>query len=404
MKRRGRTAEDPGLVGLGLGLASETGAVGSPIAGTLLVVPSQLVMLQIPASDLRNFADGMFPSLATNHVADSVRGYGHRYVAGHDLLLDVPDTLVKLGPGEALKQAGHVLLTDFPTKAGIPIPGFSQSGLGQLVERAGISSGWLQLNMTETGVGILAVADGATALAAALDGNLVMDSGTFLETFGAGTVELGIGLATENPLLSVAGIENILAGFVSTWETISVYVDPVELLGAAGTSALLGFAVALALSRQSPTDAALSACRSGTVGALYSVSSAFGFAAVAGFLAIGLGRGLGHFHNAEANRRIAVNDSSYRLLVEALASGSPRVVDLLHATVASAISTDPHGSLSVEHRELTVERSPLPSSVVSLPSDLVMLNDRGRSLLSRRIVVPDDPVELRSIYSSIFSM
>ena len=343
------------------------------MTGTLLVVPSQLVMLQIPAADLRNFADGLFPALATNRLADSVRGYEHRYVAGHDLLLDVPDTLVKLGPMEALKQTGHILLTDFPTKAGIPIPGFSLSGLGQLVERAGISSGWLQLNMTEAGVGIYAVADGATAFAAALDGSLVMDAGTALETFGAGTVELGIGLATENPLLTIAGIENIAAGFVSTWETISVYVDPLELLGAAGTSALLGFAVAYGLTRQSPTDAALNACRSGSVGALYSVSSAFGFAAVAGFMAIRLGRNLAQVHNAKADRRLTVDENALRNLIETLTSGNPQIANMLDASFATEVALDLPRILSAEQRDLTNEMCCLPSSATALPCEQVTL-------------------------------
>ena len=74
-----------------------------------------LAYLQIPADSMRRFFDGLFPMLAKNKTADVVSGFGHRWRAGHDLLVDVPRTMAKSGVQEASKQAGHILPTDFPT-------------------------------------------------------------------------------------------------------------------------------------------------------------------------------------------------------------------------------------------------------------------------------------------------
>ena len=90
---------------------------------------TQCAYMHIPADVLRNTVDGLFPSLAKNAAADAVSGFGHRWVHGHDLIMDIAGQFFR-HPVHAVKQAGHILLTDFPTKAGIPIPGFSQSGLG----------------------------------------------------------------------------------------------------------------------------------------------------------------------------------------------------------------------------------------------------------------------------------
>ena len=49
----------------GIGLSLSAGPVDTAIVGQLIVVPSQLAVLQIPASNLRNLVDGVFPSLKT---------------------------------------------------------------------------------------------------------------------------------------------------------------------------------------------------------------------------------------------------------------------------------------------------------------------------------------------------
>ena len=208
------------------GLAQTANPDTASLASDLLVVRGQMAYMHIPASELRNFVDGLAPSLAKNEIADCASGYGHRYKAGHDLLLDVPATFNRDGVSAGLKHAGHIILTDFPTKAGIPIPGFGHSGLGQLVEQAGIAKGWLQISLFDTGVGVFVFADGATNLMQALQGSLMMDFGTACQTFGMGSVEIGFAVATQNPLLVAGGVQNVFAGLVSTWQTISVYVVP----------------------------------------------------------------------------------------------------------------------------------------------------------------------------------
>lgn len=291
-----------------------------------------MVYMQIPARDLRNVVDGIFPSVARNPIADCARGFGHRYRAGHDLLLDVPATMGQHGIADGLRQAAHIVLTDFPTKAGIPIPGFSQSGLGQLIERAGIHSGWLQLSFFDSGVGILALADGASSLAQALHGALPMDFGTACQTFGVGSVELGLAMSTQNPLLLAGGLQDLLAGVVSTWQTFSVYVDPLELLGASGFSALLGFGIAHGLVGEDLKDATLDAIRSGAMGALYKVSAAFGYGALAGLLVCRLACALARKHNREEQALLSVDEHSCQLLIRELCSGNTDVLELLKRT------------------------------------------------------------------------
>lgn len=303
---------------LAFGLAQSASPDTASLAGNLLVIPGQMAYVHIPATELRNFVDGLVPSLAKNQIADCATGYGHRYMAGHDLLLNVPATFGSHGANAGIKHAGHILLTDFPTKAGIPVPGFSHSGLGHLLEQAGIARGWLQISLFDAGVGVFACADGATNLIHALQGSLLMDFGTACQTFGIGGVEIGFAMASQNPLLLAGGVQNVLAGLVSAWQTVSVYVDPLEFLGAGGMSALLGFAVANGLVGENLSDATFTAVRSGTIGALFTVSSAFGFGALAGFVACQLGRALAQAHNRAASERLTVDRHSYDLLVKEL--------------------------------------------------------------------------------------
>ena len=61
-------------------------------------IPARFAYMTIPADDLRVFADGMFPSFAKCPAADFIQGAAHRYIGGHDLLLDIPKTLVNRGP------------------------------------------------------------------------------------------------------------------------------------------------------------------------------------------------------------------------------------------------------------------------------------------------------------------
>lgn len=137
---------------------------------TLLIATGELLYARIPAEQIRAHADQLFPALAHDPGADAVSGQWHRWKHGHDLALDVPNALVHGGPSIALHRLGHILLTDFVTRQGIPIPGFSQSGLGQLLVEGGIPKGFLNIHCVEGGIGILALSEAGADLLAAIDG------------------------------------------------------------------------------------------------------------------------------------------------------------------------------------------------------------------------------------------
>jgi hypothetical protein len=387
------------------GIVQASSGHSASLATELLVSPGQMVYMLIPANELRNFADGLFPGLAKNQIADCASGMGHRYRAGHDLLLDVPSTLVNHGPSDALKHLGHIIATDFPTKAGIPIPGFSHSGLGHILEQWGIPKAWMSLNISDAGFGFLAIADGHSTLMAAIQGQLSMDFGTALQTFGAGALELKLAMiATTNPLLmTAAGMQNILAGLVATWNTFSVYVDPLELFGAAGMSTLLGFGMARGLAGENITDATRDAIRSGTIGALYSVSTAFGYGALAGFVVCRLASAMAKHHNTQSRNRLSVDAQSYRLLVEALSAGSTDLNELLDATAPLLLTKDETG-FSSDSRKLTSTVKTLPMSVRTLKATPIAVSGKAHTFSAHTLTLPDEPRALSEIYrSAIFS-
>jgi hypothetical protein len=359
----------PRVTGLFGGLPYGLSQAGVPsaghVSGQILIAPGQLVYLQIPANELRGLVDSFFPALKANAFADVASGWGHRYRAGHDLLLDVPRTFAFEGPREGLRHAGHIIMTDFPTKAGIPIPGFSHSGLGQVLEQIGIPNGWLQLSLFDSAVGILAVTGGTDSLIQALEGNLLMSFGTACQTFGLGGVELAIGIHTQNPLLVAGGIENVLAGLVSTWNTYSVYVNPLDFLGAAGISALLGFGIAYGLADQDLGDSVKDAIQCGAVGALSSVSSAFGFGAFAGLVVCRLCAALAEHQERGSLARMSVDREAYQQLFEALQSRNSDLRSILERTAPLALGE----SLSA-----------LPDSGISIPDHPMHLSCDGRAL------------------------
>lgn len=262
------------------------------------VIPAQFGYMQIPATTLRHFADGIFPSLA-KCAADSVAsGYMHRWVGGHDLIMDVFSTVGHDGVQSGLHQAGHILLTDFPTKAGIPIPLLSAQGLGGwLVNSVGISKGWLCLNMFETGIGIFAVADASSQLFAALAGELPMTAWTAFSTFGMGTGYILIGTETMNPLLLGAGVEKILAGVVSGLDELKsasalLQIDPLQFFGAGLVSAIIGFTISRALLGQDTAESVKMGLQNGAVGALLSASTGVGLGVMLGLAGYAYGKAL----------------------------------------------------------------------------------------------------------------
>lgn len=345
---------------------------------TAVIAPAQLAYVSIPADELRSFVDGLFPRLAQCSDADIVTGAGHRYMAGHDLLIDVPRTISESGVVDGTRHAGHILLTDFPTKAGIPIPGFSESGLGHLLEQAGIHRGWLQLNFCEAGLGIIAVAEGTPDLIQAINGTMLMHCSTFFDTFVEGGIEVGLAMATENTLLLAGGIENLAAGFISAWHTYVVHVDPLLFFGSAATSALIGFTIASGIVRTTLGNAAIAGIRSGILGLLFAVSPAFGFGALAGFVIYTLGGKLASLHNSSVQSLLSIDEDAYIRLLDELCKGNVNVRDFLDKAM-------PQIKLLESSTMLPTEYESLCSNVYSLhplSSDSVLLADYYQAVLS----------------------
>jgi len=387
---------------LGYGLTQAGSATTSSLSSELLIVPSQMAYVYIPASELRNFVDGLFPDFAVNRIADSAAGFGHRYRAGHDLLIDIPSTISSHGWREGFNHMGHVILTDFPTKAGIPIPGFSQAGLGQFIEQAGISSGWVQMSLFDSGVGIFAFSEGASTLIQAFQGALSMNFDTAIQTFGVGGIEMALGIASQNPLLAIGGAEHLVAGLVSTYQTISVYVDPLDLFGAAGVSALLGFGVTYGLLGENLKDATLYSLRSGAIGSLYTISTAFGFGALAGFTTYRLSSELAKHHDNLNNACFSVDQHSYDLFIQELCSGNIRLKEMIEETSLGVIL--PSNSTSLDLRNNTI-----PTTGINLlPNNPTILNTSTPNLIAehdtlntRPKILPDDPWELFQMYKQV---
>jgi len=242
----------------------------------------------IDSNTLRNNIDKFFPSFAKNLDADFISGMHHRYKGGHDLLIDVPKTFINKSSSDALKQTGHILLTDFPTKTGIPIPGFSHSGLGNFLENVGISKGWLSINIMDGATGFLAISDSHFKLMEALAGTLYMDKFVFFDTFVEGSLEIALSVVFKNPLLLFAGIENIFAGIVSSVKTLSIYVDPLEFFGAGIFSAILGATISFILQDGNITSKVKNAINNGLKSSIISmafcIESFFGLGLLSGYI------------------------------------------------------------------------------------------------------------------------
>ncbi len=263
----------------------------------------------IPAENIRNYVDGLFPVLSKCPQADYLAGHMHRYRGGHDLIVNVARTAQSEGFAPAAKQTGHILLTDFPTKAGIPIPGFSDSGLGRHLVKLGIPKGWLCVNAVDTGIGILAVSEGFGDLRDALAGQLQMDSvWTAFDTFGEGGIELAIAIGTKNPILLASAAENIFAGIVAIRNSVRAvmnpfwYVNPVQFFGSSFCSAICGYAIGRYVAGQSVDDAFVSAMKSGAVSAFFLLSP---FAAYGIMAALAAGQLVKNtaLHDSEEARR-----------------------------------------------------------------------------------------------------
>lgn len=287
---------------------------------------------ELDSKVIRKFVDNAFPGLASDPIADCLDGRWHRWKEGHDLLTDVLPRIAT-DPGGALHQAGHILLTDFPTTDGIPIPGLSANGIGShvldlfkdarsliksdplgigphildLFKDYSINSGLLCINIDEAlqgGIGIMAVAEGHSDLIAAMNGG-TLDGWTAFDTFGEGAIELAAGLnlphfiltastgiTVHNPLLVAAAIENAVSGAIRTFNTIQLAIDEMvtsieEFFGAVLGGSIIGIGISLFLSRKQSTSqriqkALITGGRAAILG---------GAGAISPFLSLGLAAG-----------------------------------------------------------------------------------------------------------------
>ena len=258
-----------------------------------IVSSGNFAYLKIPTAELRNFFDFSFPALAKNHFADCASGYLHRFRAGHDILIDIPKTLIKHGPVEASKQLGHILLTDFPTKSGIPIPGFSESGLGRwLTEVVGIPKPYLCINAMDAAVGVFACSEGTLDIVNICANNVRMSPEVFLDTFVEGSAELAGGVALENPLLIASGFENLAAGVYSSCYTITHpiwYTGFWNVVGGGLTGAMTSFLISKFILKRDNTTCLINMTKSFSLSSLFAVTTGFGIAGIIGMVAAGYG-------------------------------------------------------------------------------------------------------------------
>lgn len=286
----------------------------------------------IDTNTLRSTVDGLFPTFAKNLDADFISGFHHRYKGGHDLLIDVPQTFLNKGFRDGINHLGHIILTDFPTKTGIPIPGFSKIGLGQYLESIGIHKGWLNINIMDGSIGFFAISEGHTDLLQSLSGNLDMNAFTFFDTFVEGSLEIAFGISTKNPFLVLGGIENILAGVVSSFKTISVYVDPMDFFGAGITSVILGTGLSLLLS-----DGTLSekinislnrGLHSSSLGMMFSINSTFGFGLMGGYLSYHIGNYLAEDTNQKIFKQMSITKEQFELFFKAIKESDKNFINM----------------------------------------------------------------------------
>ncbi len=320
--------------------------------------------LQIPANSLRGFFDSMFPAVAKNATADVARGFGHRWVAGHDLLVDVPKTIGRQGLRPGVEQASHILLTDFPTKAGIPIPGLSYSGLGKfLTETCKIPKGYLCINAVDGVVGIFAMTEGTFDLFNVIAGQLRMSPELFLDTFVEGTVDIVAGVYCENPLLLIAGAEQISAGVISSFYTVTHplwYVNPVDFFGGCLPCGILTFIISKYLIKKDNVSCLMDAGQSCALGALFSISTCFGLGGIIALLCCGMGKILADKDNKDQHMYFKINENEL-IRFQAFSRLLTKNTDWGKSWFTEILSTSSHNcSVPIGFKEMSISDFLLP--------------------------------------------
>lgn len=326
---------------------------------------------------------GLGSKNSINILNHSSVGNLHRWkLRGHDLGLDIPEIFVTKGPIEALRQTGHILLTDFVTKAGIPIPFFSKAGLGGILTKCGVDPRWLNVSLFDTGIGIFAINNASSTLAAAISGALQMNSSVFLNTFGEGSIEIALSVASKNPILLVGGLENITAGIVSAWKTYTYYVPATKILGSFFGTAAIGYVISRCLTKQDAQTSLKEALKSGTVGCLFSISSSFGLGAMAGLYVYQIGEQMGKDTNEKIAELLKVTDESYSIFLDELEFLAPEAIEMLSIDKKSFCLESDTSVLTSESNMSYDNESILSLEKFMFDSDNFMLSADGTLLSS----------------------
>ena len=300
--------------------------VNDPVAKAI-VSGGNFAYLKIPTAELRGFFDSSIPALAKNCYADCASGYLHRFSAGHDIIIDIPKTLFRHGPIEATKQFGHILVTDFPTKQGIPIPGLSESGLGRwLTNTVGIPKPYLCINAMDATIGIFACTEGTMDLVNVCANNVRMSPELFVDTFVEGAAELAGGYVTKNPLLLAAGFENLCAGVYSTCYTITHpvwYAEFWDVVGGGVAGAMTSYLISKFILKKDDAICVKNALKSFSISSLFAISSGFGIAGIIGMVASGVGECLARMDNDNREAFYRITKEQYFVFVECVSRCFP---------------------------------------------------------------------------------
>jgi hypothetical protein len=146
--------------------------------------------------------------------------YNHRWKhPGHDPI-DITKSIITDPMGRGQLDAGH-FVTDFFTKAGMPLPGMSKEYLGgsivNTLESIGVEKPikWLNMNGFDHFFGWSSLIESGDDTSIALSDEAVdFTWETAFDTFGEGTLEIYFGLQTTNIIMLTSGINEYAAGSI----------------------------------------------------------------------------------------------------------------------------------------------------------------------------------------------
>jgi hypothetical protein len=153
-------------------------------------------------------------------------------------------------------------------------------------------------------------------------------------------------------------------------------VDPLDFFGAALGSAMLGALLTLALGQWDSTTAAirqtcLNSLRASSVGALFSIETAFGFGALLGFASLHLGKALAESSKAEKQALLKINEAGFALFLRTLGEGDPGFWKHWQEAKPKLFFLDQPKLLDGEFKyNLPSECHPFPVKDMTLPSEI----------------------------------